>query len=358
MLRHRTTHAGGGVAWPDVRALILHGPGDLRLDEVPEPRPGPGEVVVEVTAALTCATDAKMMRAGSHPALGPLPAPLGHEVAGVVAEIGEGVASLRPGDAVVVANSAPCSDCADCRDGRPNLCARITYLTGAFAQRLRVPAPIVARNVHPLPAGLAPETAAFAEPLACAVHTAGRCGPPEGREVLVLGGGVQGQLLTRLLAAGGARVHVSDPHPDRRERALRMGAVGAHGAARDPAALAALRALFGGGRGAGLVVEAVGRPESWQAALALARPGGEVMLHGGCPAGSTVSLPTHPLHYSEVALRGSYHHTPQAFRAALESLAGDDTPARELVGDPVGLGAVPRLLMSSPGEKHPVRTWT
>jgi L-iditol 2-dehydrogenase len=102
----------------------------------------------------------------------------------------------------------------------------------------------------------------------------------------------------------------------------------------------------------------VGRPQSWQAALALARPGGEVMLHGGCPAGSQVSLPTHPLHYSEIALRGSYHHTPRAFRAALGSLAGDDTPARELLGDPVDLDAVPRLLTSSPGEKHPVRTWT
>lgn len=357
MLCHPATAAAARrVAWPDVRALILHGPGDLRLEEVPEPRPGPGEVVVEVTAALTCATDAKMVRTGAHPALGPLPAPLGHEVAGVVAEAGEEVASPRPGDAVVVANSAPCGACADCRDGRPNLCARIAYLTGAFAEMLRVPAAIVARNTHPLPAGLAPEVAAFAEPLACAIHTADRCGPLEGREALVLGGGVQGQLLTRLLAARGARVHVADPHPDRRERALRMGAAGVHGAPRDPGALRALRARFGGGRGAGLVVEAVGRPESWEAALALARPGGEVMLHGGCPAGSTVRFPTHPLHYAEVTVRGSYHHTPQAFRSALESLAHDATPARELLRDPVGLDEVPRLLASSPGEKHPVRT--
>ena len=339
-----------------MRALILHGAGDLRLDEVPEPHPGPGEIVVEVTAALTCATDAKMMRAGAHPALEPLPAPLGHEVAGVVAETGEGVRETRAGDPVVVANSAPCGACADCHDGRPNLCARITYLTGAFAERLRVPAAIVARNTYRLPAGLGPEVAAFAEPLACAVHCAARCGAVAGREVLVLGGGVQGQLLTRLLSGAGARVHLADPHPDRRRRALRMGAAQVHEAPRDRDGVAALRAGVTDGRGLGLVVEAVGRPETWRIALALVRPGGDVMLHGGCPAGSSVQFPTHPLHYSEIAVRGSYHHTPDAFRIALDSLADDATPARELLRHPVRLDEVPYLLASSPGEKHPVRT--
>lgn len=94
-----------------MRALILHGAGDLRLEDVPDPVAGPGEIVIDVTSALTCATDAKMMAAGAHPALGPLPAPLGHEVAGVVREAGEGVVRPRPGDAVVVANSAPCLGC-------------------------------------------------------------------------------------------------------------------------------------------------------------------------------------------------------------------------------------------------------
>ncbi|HEU5321165.1 MAG TPA: alcohol dehydrogenase catalytic domain-containing protein, partial [Methylomirabilota bacterium] len=191
-----------------MRALILHGPGDLRLEEVPDPRPGPGEVVVRVDAALTCATDAKMVSAGAHPALGPLPAPLGHEVAGTVREAGAGVSWPEAGDAVVVANSAPCGACRACREGRPNLCESIVYLTGAFAELLLVPAPIVARNTLARPAGLDPAVAAMAEPLACALHSAGRCGAGPGDAVLVLGGGVQGQLLAGALAGRGCRVHV------------------------------------------------------------------------------------------------------------------------------------------------------
>jgi len=338
-----------------VRALILHGPGDLRLEEVPDPVPGPGEVVVVVTSALTCATDAKMMAAGAHPALGPLPAPLGHELCGVVAEVGDGVTGLRVGDAVVVANSAPCDDCPDCRAGRPNLCPRITYLTGAFAERVRVPAPIVARNVHPLPPGLAPDVAAMAEPLACAVHTADGCGPAGGRVVLVLGGGVQGALLTGLFAARGFTVHLADPRPDRRARALRFGAAVVHDAPRDDAAVAALRERLPGGRGADLVVEAVGRPQAWRAAIGLARPGGEVVLHGGCPAGSVVQLPTHAMHYLELTVRGSYHHTPAAVADALDLLSREVLPARELLRAPVSLAGVVGVLTASRGEKHPVR---
>ena len=332
---------------------MLHGPGDLRLEEVPDPHAGPGELVVRVDVALTCATDAKMTRAGAHPALGPLPAPLGHEVAGTVVEAGAG-AGQAAGDRVVVANSAPCGVCGPCREGRANLCEAIVYLTGAFAERLRVPAPIAARNTLPLPPGLAPELAAMAEPLACALHTAGRCGAGPGDLVLVLGGGVQGQLLTGALAARGCRVHVADPHPERRERALRFGAAATHEAPRDDAAAAALRRALPGGRGAAAVVEAVGRPEAWRAAAALARPGGEVLLHGGCPPGGEVALPTGPLHYQELTLRGSYHHTPGAIREAVASLAAGALPFAELLGEPVGLAEVPAVLERERGAKRPV----
>ena len=337
-----------------MRALILHGAGDLRLEEVPDPVAGAGEIVVAVGVALTCATDAKMMAAGAHPALGPLPAPLGHEVAGVVAQVGEGVSGLREGDAVVVANSAPCDVCPECRAGRPNLCRRITYLTGAFAERLRVPAPIVARNVRPVPPGLDPAVAAIAEPLACAVHTVAGCPPAGPREVLVLGGGVQGQFLAGLLAARGERVTLVDPHADRREAALRRGAAAVHPAPGGEGDLGALRAAVGDGLGAHLVIEAVGRPAAWEMAVALARPGGEVVYHGGCPAGSRVDLPTGPIHYSELTLRGSYHHTPDAFREALAVLADDTWLVRDMLHEPIGLSDVADVLRTSRGVKHPV----
>ena len=337
-----------------VRALILHGPGDLRLDEVPDPRPGPGELVVNVLAAVTCATDAKMARSGAHPALGPLPAPLGHEVAGRVSEVGAGVAWPRPGDAVVVANSAPCTDCPACRAGRHNLCGRMTYLTGAFAERLLVPAAIAALNTYPLPAGLAPQVGALAEPLACALHSARRAGPVEGRVVLVLGGGFQGRMLAGLLARAGGRVHLADPHPARREAAERVGAERTHDAPRDDAAVAGLRAALPGGVGADLVIEAVGRPETWETAVALARPGGDVLLHGGCPSGTSVTLPTRAIHYSELTIRGTYHHTPDVFHAALDLLTDPPFPIADVLKDPIRLDQVADVLRASRGDKHPV----
>ena len=341
-----------------MRALILHGPGDLRLEDVADPHPAEGEIVVDVAVALTCATDAKMMRTGSHPALGPLPAPLGHEVVGVVSEVGGGVEWPRLGDAVVVANSAPCDRCAECRRGSPNLCRWITYLTGAFAERLRVPAPIVARNTHAVPHGVPARVAAAAEPLACAVHSAMRCHSPQSREVLILGGGVQGQLLTGLLARGGDRVHLADPHEERRERARRFGARAVHDVPADEGAIEALRAVFAGGRGPDLVVEAVGRPSAWQMALALARPGGEVLFHGGCPAGSRVDLPTGAIHYSELTLRGAYHHTPETFRRAIHLMAEGAVAVEELLLEPIGLEDVASALTASRGDKHPVMPTT
>jgi L-iditol 2-dehydrogenase len=101
------------------------------------------------------------------------------------------------------------------------------------------------------------------------------------------------------------------------------------------------------------VVEAVGRPAAWRAALALARPGGEVLLYGGCPAGSEVTFPTHALHYAELRVMGSYHHTPEAVRAALALLTSGTVPFSELLGPPVGLGDVPAVLAAG-GQKRPV----
>jgi L-iditol 2-dehydrogenase len=339
---------------PAVRALILHGPGDLRLEEVADPAPGPGEVVVGVASALTCATDAKMMRLGRHPALPPPPAPFGHEAAGTVVAVGPGAGGVRPGDRVVVANSAPCDACFYCRRGRPGLCEDIVYLTGTFAERLLVPARIVARNLMALPDGLAPERGAMAEPLACAVRTAERSAAGPGDEVAVLGGGVQGQFMAALMAARGCRVTLCDPHPERRERALRFGASATRDAPRDADGAARVRRTMNGGRGADVVVEAVGRPETWELAVALARPGGEVNFHGGCPAGSAVTLPTGPLHYEELRVQGSYHHSPTALRRALALLAEGAAPYEELVGAPVGLEEVPDVLAAGSGEKRPV----
>jgi len=337
-----------------VRALILHGPGDVRLEDVPAPRPAAGEVVIETDYAMTCATDAKILRNGRHPAIGPCPAPFGHEVTGRVAALGAGVTGVREGDAVVVANSAPCGSCHYCAIDRPSLCENLTYLWGAYAERVRVPRPIVRANMLPRPDGLDPRMAAMIEPLACALHGATRVEAGEGDTAVILGGGVQGQFLTARLAARGCAVILCDPHPERRERARRFGATGTHDAPRDPSGVASVRELTPGGRGADLVVEAVGRPETWRIAVDLVRRGGEVLFYGGCPLGSDVTFPTEPLHYGELRLVGTYHHTPHAIRQALEMLMDPPVPFADLVGETIGLEEVAGTLATS-GAKRPVR---
>jgi len=336
-----------------MRALILHGPGDLRLEEAPRPEPGDGEIVVAVEAALTCATDAKMLARGRHPALGPLPAPFGHEGAGTVAATGPGVRTVVEGDPVALANSAPCGRCEWCRAGREGLCPAISYLTGTYAEFLRVPAPIVAANVVRRPAGLAAPLAALAEPVACGVRAAERSGAAPGESVIVLGGGLQGQVIAAVLAGRGCRVLVCDPHQERRALATRMGAEAAD-APRDPSGIARVRALTPGGLGAHVVFAAVGAVAAWEAAVALARRGGEVNFHGGPAPDEVLRLPASRLHYEELTLQASYHHTPAAFRRALAIIDGDRELFGALLGPEIGLEQVADALVAG-GPKRVVR---
>jgi L-iditol 2-dehydrogenase len=337
-----------------MRALILHGPDDLRLQEVPRPEPGDGEIVVAIDAALTCATDAKTLVRGGHPSLGPLPAAFGHEGTGSVAATGAGVSGVAVGDAVAIANSAPCGSCEWCRAGREGLCAGITYLGGTYAEYLLVPAPIVAVNVVPRPVGLAASLAALAEPVACGVRAAERSSVRPGECVVVLGGGLQGQVIGMALARRGCEVVLCDPHPDRRELALRMGVQRVADAPRDAAGIARVRDLTPGGLGAHATVAAVGAIGVWEAAVALTRPGGEVNFHGGPAPDAILGVPAARLHYLEITLQASYHHTPGTFRRALAMIDADRDRFGALLGPEIGLEQVADTLAAH-GPKRIVR---
>jgi L-iditol 2-dehydrogenase len=326
-----------------VKAALLYGPADLRIDEVAAPEPGPGEVVLAIRAALTCGTDRKMYYRG-HPALGPYPSRFGHEFAGVVAAVGEDVAGFSPGDHVFCANSAPCGACVQCGRGRPNLCEDLLYLLGGFAEQILVPARLVAQNLHPLPAGGGLELAPLAEPLACALHAVdGAAVMPDDR-VAIVGGGALGLLLCALVRRAGGRPIVLDPHQERLDLAERFGAEGTIRAKRGSVDVERLRRRLPGGRGADQVFEAVGRPEAWELAIEMARPGGVVNLFGGCPRDSTVAVSTYRVHYEELRLQGSYHHTPGCIAQALELLAAEPPPWAELCGPTIGLEALEAAL--------------
>ncbi len=310
-----------------MRAARLYGPGDLRLEEVPVPEPGPGEVLLRVERALTCGTDLKIFRRGRHPALGPLPSLFGHEGAGEIVAVGEGVTDFRPGMRVVAANSAPCGACRFCRRGEFSLCPNLTFFFGAFAQYARIPAPIVRTNLYPIPDHLSAAAAALVEPLACALRGVEVAEIEPGSTVLVMGGGAMGLMLAHLAKSRGAWVALSDPHPERREAARAIG-VDLTLDPREDFGLALQQAL---GELPDIVIEAVGRVEAWEAAAELARPGGRVILFGGCPIGTRAAFDTARLHYQELTLRGVFHHHPRFVRAALSLLAAGQIPVARLI---------------------------
>ncbi|MEK9145293.1 MAG: zinc-binding dehydrogenase [Elusimicrobiota bacterium] len=322
-----------------MQAVIYHGPRDIRLERVPIPTPGPGEVLLRVGAALTCGTDFKAYRQGHRVLLGDGPSPFGHELAGTVEESGPGAERFPAGMRVVAANSAPCDACFFCGKGQPQLCDGLKLHNGAYAQYSLLPGNIVRRNLYEVPAGLELRDAALCEPLACAVHAADAMGVRAGESVAVLGGGVMAMLLTETLKARQARVLVVGRGEPGLERALEAGAERAASSLQTDPGQAARD--FTSGRGADCVFEAVGTPETWQAAFSMTRKGGRVCLFGGCAQGALVPVDAHRVHYEQLSLQGVFHHTPRHFAEALALIAGRTVNARRYVASSIPLSEVP-----------------
>src|SRR5262245_53944321 len=189
-----------------MRAALFYGPRDVRLEYVEVPRATAGEVIVKVEVALTCGTDLKTFQRGHPVLLRHFPSPFGHEFAGVVTEVGVGVEGFRPGMRVVAANSAPCDQCFYCHTGETNLCENLDLLNGAYAEYIKIPAPIVRKNLLVLPDRLPYIEAAFCEPLACVLHGLDAVRLRSGDHVAILGAGSIGLLLVQVCKQAGARV--------------------------------------------------------------------------------------------------------------------------------------------------------
>ena len=149
----------------EMNAAVLYGKEDVRIERLPVPEAGAGEIVVRVAAALTCGTDLKVFRRGYHKKMLQPPAPFGHEMAGVVSQVGVGVTKFREGDRVVAVNSAPSGECYFCRRQQENLCDDLMFNNGAYAEYFRIPARIVAINTFRVPDSIRLEHAALTEPL-------------------------------------------------------------------------------------------------------------------------------------------------------------------------------------------------
>ena len=301
-------------------AAMFYGPMDVRLEERPIPLPGEGEVLIQVAAATTCGTDVKTFRRG-HPLLfQQVPAGFGHEVAGVIAAIGKDVTGFHEGDSVVAANSAPCQYCFYCRRGRYSLCENLLFLNGAYAEYLLVPERIVRQNLYKLEPGTSFVAAAMTEPLACALHGIEASDIHPGDTVVVIGAGPLGLLLAAIAKLHGAYVVITGRGAQRLSLAHYYGAdvVIDANAMSSQEQEAVVRSHTDEQRGADVVIEAVGSPETWALAARIARHGGLVNFFGGCPSGTEVSLDTRSVHYGELTAKGIFHHTPVLFQQALE----------------------------------------
>ncbi len=316
-----------------MRAFVQTAIGEHEERDLPAPRAGPGEVVLRVRAALTCGTDLKLLARG-HPRIS-LPVTMGHEACGEIVEVGEGVADFRAGDRVVPAVSGPCGACADCLDGRANLCAtgHADRTWGAFAELLRVPAAVVRSNLHRPPPDLPDEVAAFLDPVASILHGWKRLGSPPPRTLLIYGAGALGLLWAATARARGVRAVLFGRRAPRLEVATGYGAQAVDVECEPATAIAADAA-----------VDCTGDPRIWELLPLLVRPGGRVLLFGGCAPGATVTYDAARLHYSEISLTGSFHYTPEEARAAMASLSSGEVDPRPLITKTGSLADLPRFL--------------
>lgn len=326
-----------------MRAHVLVRPGQLELREVPMPVPDADGVVVRIRTALTCGTDLKTYLRG-HPKFA-TPMLFGHEFSGDVAAIGTDVRGVHEGDAVMAAPTAPCGQCYLCVREQENLCPSVmpNMVHGAYAEYIKLPGDVVRTNLYPKPPSLPYGEAALLEPLACVEHGLSMVRlRPDDSVVLVGGGAITLLQLLALRARGCARVAVVARNPGRGAEARRHGAAEVFVADVREARAAVLE--WTAGRGADVVIECTGQIEVWEAAPALARVGGQVVLFGGCAAGSSVRLDTGRLHYDQVQVSSPFHFTPRDVRRAFERLASGGFGAASLIAGEHPLHELPLAL--------------
>ena len=315
-------------------AVRFYKPGEVKAEQVPIPQPGTGELVIKSSVALTCGTDVKMFKRG-HPLAKP-PQIMGHEFAGTITAIGAAVDKFKVGMRAVSANSAPCNKCFYCLRHQPNLCEHLDESIvgftwpGAYAEYVRIPERIVRQNTFQVPNEVGLESVASLEPLACVVHGWDLLDPVPGGVVVIIGGGPIGLLHVQLARVNGAkRVALCDIVKDRLDEASKIGVDATINSANENLVNRVMDLTDG--KGADIVVEAVGRRETWEAAPPLARKGGTVLLFGGCPSGTAVSFEAEKIHYGELNVQGAFHHTPSAVQRAFRLIVSGQVSIKPLI---------------------------
>jgi L-iditol 2-dehydrogenase len=318
-----------------MRVVRFHAPGDVRLETAPEPRPGPGEVLLRVRACSTCGTDVKIFKFGHHH-IRP-PRVMGHEIAGEIVEVGEGVSAWQPGDRVQVIAAIPCGQCEECRRGRMTVCPNQEsmgyHYDGGFAELMVVPAKVPAvGGLHRIPEGLSYAEASVTEPLACVLNgqTLARVG--EGDDVVVMGSGPIGCLHVRLARArGAARVFLVDINAERLAHAAALVHPDASVNASDSDVVEAIGKLTDG-RGADVVITAAASGRAQEQAIAMAARQGRISFFGGLPKDDPIiACDANLVHYRELTIVGANGSSPTHNARALSLIASGKVPVADLI---------------------------
>ncbi|MCU0784911.1 MAG: NAD(P)-dependent alcohol dehydrogenase [Verrucomicrobia bacterium] len=323
-----------------MKAFLLHGAKDVRLEEKPAPEPGPGQVLLAPKFTGICGSDVHYYQHGYCGRFVPRrPFALGHEFSGEICRVGPGVQGLGVGDEVAVDPSMPCGCCRHCRSGHYNLCLAMKYfgsascdphLDGSLAQYVAVPA----ANCHVLPAGISLAQAALLEPLCVAMHAVRQVEDIAGASVLITGGGPIGQLILRVVRAFGAlKVAVSDVNEFDREFALQSGA----NAVINPLD----EAVWKSGAGYDVVFEASGVPSALANGLEVAHRGGSLVLVGTLP--EEFSIPGNLIMNRQLKVLGSFRFA-NVFEKALALVAAGIINLDGIVTATYGFGEVPQAM--------------
>lgn len=325
-----------------MKALRFHAPGDVRLEDVPEPICGDDEIVIAVRNCSACGTDLKTFRNG-HPAITPVTT-MGHEIAGQIVEVGRNVAGWRVGKRVQSIAAVPCGDCHECRKGWPSICQNQKLMgfwyDGGFAEYMTVPAAVLAADgLNRIPDGVGFAEASAAEPLACALNGQEQLGIQEGDVVVVYGAGPIACMHTRIARGvyGAGQVVMINHRPGR--LALAAGLVQpdatVDSSTTDPVdeVMKLTR-----GRGADFVITATPAGANQEEALTMAARNGRICFFGGLPKTSpTITCDSNLIHYRQLHIHGANASAPAQHRRAMEYIASGQLPVADLITDHIPL---------------------
>lgn len=317
-----------------MKAAVFYGPGDLRIEERKKPQPGSKEVLIQVKACAVCGTDVRIYSYGQ--ANVKPPHIMGHEIAGIIAGMGDEVKNYQEGERVTLVTCVGCGVCDFCLQGRVNLCRNLKalgyYYSGGFAEWMLVPAQAVLRgNILPIPDNLPFDEATLTEPLSCCINGQEYLNIDRGDTVVVIGAGPIGCMHTELARISGAtKIFLADISSQRLELAKRVEADFYINSQKEDLVKRVIQETDG--EGADVVITACPSPEAQKQALRMTRTRGRISFFGGLPHNrSGIEFDSNILHYKEISVYGAFASHHLQYKKALKLLSSKRVEGKKFI---------------------------